>query len=272
MAAERGARRRRSRPEPRTLRVRDVDLAVAEAGPDDADHLVLLHGLAARWQTWGGLLPAMARRWRVIAPDFRGHGASGHAPGTYTLPTLVADTLAVIDATVPPGAPLWVYGHSLGGWVALWTAAERPDRVRGVVVGDTVIALREVDADAAVGYLANLPLALRSLATALRAMDPEVMEAFRTQELTAGYDPGDLLPRVRCPVLLLQGDPAHGGLMTDGDVATALELLPDARHVCMTGLGHGLHVEDPGRILEEVEAFLDPLRPGPSDQERPPPD
>jgi pimeloyl-ACP methyl ester carboxylesterase len=54
------------------------------------------------------------------------------------------------------------------------------------------------------------------------------------------FDFESMLPAVSCPVLLLQGDPPHGGLMTDQDVEYAMSLLPEAYHVQIESAGHDL--------------------------------
>ncbi len=214
---------------------------------------MLLHGLAARWQAFGPLLPALSQDWRIVAPDFRGHGGSDHAPGTYRVPQLVDDVAAVLDDLGT--GPVVVYGHSLGGWVGLTLAAREPERVRALIIGDTGIDPRGIDPDLAVSYLADVPMALRSLAQAVRVMDPAVMQEFRAGTLADEFRPEDVLPRVHCPVLLLQADPAEGGLMTDSDAALGRRLLPDVAHVKFTGVGHGLHVE----AADAVAAALEPL-------------
>jgi pimeloyl-ACP methyl ester carboxylesterase len=50
----------------------------------------------------------------------------------------------------------------------------------------------------------------------------------------------ELLPAIRCPVLLLQADPAAGGVMTDAEVERALPLLRQPRHVRLEQTGHFL--------------------------------
>lgn len=252
-------RPRRLRPEERSVAVGGLALNVAVGGDPDGPALVLLHGLAARWQAFGPLLPALSGGWRMLAPDFRGHGGSSHAPGTYRVATLVADTRAVLEQLLGD-APAVLYGHSLGGWVALAIAVHEPARVRGVVVGDTKIEPRGIDPAMAVSYLADVPMALRSLAQAVRVMDPAVMEEFRAGSLAADFRP-EILLHVRCPVLLLQADPAEGGLMTDADAELALALLADARHRRFPGVGHGLHVEAAAQVLAELEPFLATLPP-----------
>jgi pimeloyl-ACP methyl ester carboxylesterase len=97
---------------------------------------------------------------------------------------------------------------------------------------------------------------MRSLAKSLNQLDPAAMQAFHAGEMTIGYEPATILPLIACPVLLLQADPTKGGLMTDGDVERALALLQHGQHAKFPGLGHGLHVEDSGPILDAVTTFL----------------
>lgn len=226
-------------------------------GTSDAPPLVLLHGLAARWQVFAPLLARLDADWHVYAPDMRGHGGSAHTPGGYVMTEVIADATAFLREVV--ATPAVVYGHSVGGWVALALAAGNPDLVRAVVVGDSPVFLDSVDPDQAVSYLADLPLAMRSMAVSLKQLDPEVMERYRAGALAEGYDPEPLLPNVRCPALLLQADPTEGGLMGDRDVERALALLSDARHVRFDGIGHGLHVQDATAVHDAIVPFFDEL-------------
>ncbi|MFX8848730.1 alpha/beta fold hydrolase, partial [Acinetobacter baumannii] len=56
---------------------------VALAGPEDAPPLLLLHGWPQNWWLWRAIIPALASRFRVIAPDLRGHGWSEAPAGGY---------------------------------------------------------------------------------------------------------------------------------------------------------------------------------------------
>jgi pimeloyl-ACP methyl ester carboxylesterase len=233
-----------------------VELTYAEAGAGPS--LVLLHGIGARWQVFSPVIQRLSDRWHMLALDFRGHGTSGRAPGRYRLEDFCDDALRVLD--LAGEAPPVVYGHSLGGWVALSLAVNHPERVKAVVVGDSALYPREMDPDFAVSYLADLPLALRSLAKSLKQLDQDVLTHLRDGRLTAGFDPEVVLPQVACPVLLLQGDPGRGALMGDEEVEKALDLLPDGRHARFDGIGHGLHVEDAERVVGVLASFLDEVR------------
>lgn len=223
-------------------------------GPDNGPQMVLLHGLAARWQTFMPLVPALSQDWQLTLVDLRGHGLSGRTPGNYRLGGFVGDVVAFLEAQTIP--PVILYGHSLGGWITLDIAARRPDLVRAAIIGDSAIYTDHLDPDAAISYLSDLPIAMRSLAKSLHQLDPAAMQAFHAGEMTIGYEPDTILPQIACPVLLLQADPERGGLMTDGDVERALALLQHGQHTKFPGLGHGLHVEDSEPILRSVTAFL----------------
>lgn len=240
------------RPAVQNVRCEGVDVAVAVGGRDDGPVMVLLHGLAARWQTFGPLLRFLVDDWRIVAPDFRGHGSSGHAPGTYALPQLVADTQRVLG-TLCPDLPV-VYGHSLGGWVGLCIAATQP--VSALIVGDTAIRPRATIPDQAIDYMAGAGLALRALATAQQVMDPAVIPELREGLKKPRFPPETVLRQVACPVLLLQADEAEGGLMSDDDVELAVRWLPDCQHVRFDGVGHALHVQDPDRVFGAIDRFL----------------
>ncbi|MFC5826898.1 alpha/beta fold hydrolase [Nonomuraea insulae] len=244
-----------SRPAEHTLDNGGIALNYAEISGDGPD-LLMLHGLGARWQVFAPLFPGLRDHANLWAMDFRGHGTSGRTPGAYRLEDYCDDALALLRRTRTPSI---VYGHSLGGWVALSLAAEHPDLVRAVIVADSAVFPEHIDPDLAVSYLSDLPLALRSVAKSLRQLDPDVMAHFRDGRLTENYRPTTLLPRVTCPALLIQGDPGRGALMTDADVRQAMVLLPRGRHVKFTSLGHGLHVEDAGGVLETVLRFLKAL-------------
>jgi pimeloyl-ACP methyl ester carboxylesterase len=102
-------------------------------GPPAGPPLVLLHGGSGRWQAHD--LLDFADGFHVFAPDFRGHGKSGWVPGRYRFQDYADDTIAFLRGCVPE--PACLFGHSMGGSIALLVAAGCPDRVRSVVVGDS---------------------------------------------------------------------------------------------------------------------------------------
>ena len=96
------------------------------------------------------------------------------------------------------------------------------------------------------------------LATNLYQSDPDMLTAImeRFESTAAGYEMETILPAIQCPVLLLQADPAAGGLMTDAEVEQALPLLARPTHVRLEGVSHVLHNERKEPIVKALKAFF----------------
>jgi pimeloyl-ACP methyl ester carboxylesterase len=102
-----------------------------------AGTLVLLHGgnSSARG-TWVRSAPAFVDRYRIIAPDHRGHGETAWDPAAgYTLSNYVGDFESVVAQLGLP--PFDLAGHSLGGMIGLAFAAQHPDQVHRLVLIDS---------------------------------------------------------------------------------------------------------------------------------------
>lgn len=100
---------------------------VALAGPEDAPPILLVHGWPQSWWAWRHVIPALAERFRVIAPDLRGHGWSEVPSGGYEKEQLASDMLAVLDALAIERAT-WI-GHDWGGWTGFLAALRAPERI-----------------------------------------------------------------------------------------------------------------------------------------------
>ena len=107
-------------------------LNVCEWGAPDAPPLVLLHGLRDHARSWDLIASALADRYRVLAPDLRGHGDSEHARGGfYPTEGYVFDLAELVEQQRL--APFVFIGHSLGGNIGLRYAGLYPDRVSRLV-------------------------------------------------------------------------------------------------------------------------------------------
>jgi pimeloyl-ACP methyl ester carboxylesterase len=238
----------------------------------DGPALVLLHG------GWGheaypvdAVLTALAPRFRILAPDRVGFGASGRLAA---LPPrfharMAEETLSLLDALGLERAALW--GHSDGAVVAAWAAILAPSRVSALVLealhfrkakpgsldffrdgleaperfGPRVVeALRRDHGDGAGGWRDVL------------AMESRAWLAIIDEGLRTG---GDLfegrLGEVRAPTLVLHGreDPRT----EPGELEDALRALPGAR-CALLDCGHSPHTSAraAARCLELAAAFL----------------
>jgi pimeloyl-ACP methyl ester carboxylesterase len=94
--------------------------------------LILLHGGLGSGEMFGPIIPALAERHRVIAVDLQGHGRTADIDRPLSLEYLADDIAALIDHLGLERPDL--VGYSLGGGVALHTAARHPDKVGKLVV------------------------------------------------------------------------------------------------------------------------------------------
>ncbi len=74
-----------------------------------------------------------------------------------------------------------------------------------------------------------------------------------------GFDPVAEAARVKCPVLLVVGDPACGGMLPPADADPLAAALADCTRVDLRGVGHLPHTQDPVGTLKLLHAFLDSL-------------
>ncbi len=273
----------------------DGALQVAQ-GPENGPPLLFLHGVGRAWRDFSGLMSALAPCWQVFALDFRGHGLSARTPEKYLVSDYVRDAVAVIQHI---DKPLLLYGHSLGAMVAGIVAAEQSRQVRGAILEDppyklfapgaddtpfhalftlmrsvsgserSVRELSRILAEArlpAAGSPEGVPLgdlrdatSIRFGAACLKRVDPTVWDPILEGRWLEDLNYRSLLPKIRCPILLLQGNVEQGGMVSAeaGDELTSL--IPDCLRMPWDDIGHLIHGLLPERTLRVVREFLDSI-------------
>ena len=103
-------------------------------GPDNGPALVLVHGQSMQWEDYARVLPDLAARYHVFAVDCFGHGESSHDESLYSCEA-IGEALKTFAAQEIDGRYL-VSGHSSGGILAAWLAANDVERVTGCVLED----------------------------------------------------------------------------------------------------------------------------------------
>ncbi|WP_377704297.1 alpha/beta fold hydrolase [Pseudoduganella sp. UC29_71] len=119
----------------RTVKVDGVNIFYREAGPKDAPTLLLLHGFPTSSQMFRNLIPLLADRYHVIAPDYPGYGQSDMPPMdkfTYSFDNLAS----VVDKfTQAVGVSRYaLYVQDYGAPIGFRMAAAHPERVTAIVV------------------------------------------------------------------------------------------------------------------------------------------
>ena len=100
--------------------------------------VVLLHGIPQTSHEWRYVMPRLAERYTVIAPDLRGLGDSSRPSGMYDKKTLGAD-IAELVVDHLGFKKFHLVGHDWGGPIAFSVAAHYPDAVRTLTILDVVI-------------------------------------------------------------------------------------------------------------------------------------
>jgi pimeloyl-ACP methyl ester carboxylesterase len=117
----------------RGLTIHGHRMAYREAGSGPV--VVLIHGITSDSSTWRRVLPYLARRFTVLAPDLAGHGGSDKPRGDYSLGALAS---GVRDLLVALGHERATFvGHSLGGGVAMQLSYQFPERCERLVLVDS---------------------------------------------------------------------------------------------------------------------------------------
>ncbi|MGN7800506.1 alpha/beta fold hydrolase [Leifsonia sp. 22587] len=231
--------------------------------------VLLIAGQATGMHGWGPFADALARDFRVIVYDHRGIGESGLGdPAAYSTRAFADDAVAVLDAAGVAAAH--VVGHSMGGRVAQWLAADHPERVRRLVLiattsGDRSAARRD---PAAVADLLSgdrermLPLFFDD---GWAAAHPADVDRFFTRVATRpalrghfaasrDHDGSAVLDRIRGDTLVVHG--RHDALTPVSHAHLLAERIPHAT-LSEFEARHGLHLDTP-EVEEAVRAFLLP--------------
>lgn len=279
--------------EARSIRIHGREMVYRLSG--DGPLLVLVHGMAGSGTTWRHVIPALSRRYTVLAPDLLGHGASAKPKGDYSLgahATMVRDLMTALGhdrATL--------VGQSFGGGVAMQMAYQFPDMCeRMVLVGSGGLGVKVnllLRALAMPGGASALPIGCRPLFRAAGSRvaswlsargktpgpamveighayasltDPDARSAF-VQTLRGVVDGGGqrvsahdkLYLTAEVPTLIVWGD--ADPIIPISHAYDAHAAIPGSRLVVFPDVGHYPHCEAPERFVEELTRFLDDTAP-----------
>jgi pimeloyl-ACP methyl ester carboxylesterase len=233
--------------------------------------LVLLHAAMGSGRRWYAMVPRLARHFRVIRLDLRGHGGSQVPPADppLTLDRLVLDLRELLDH-LALREPVHLVGNSAGGYIAQTLAMRAPERVRSLILFGSTPGLRNSNAQS------WLPRVARD---GLRTFLAETI----ADRFPPGHDPGnitwfldeagknddayivrfvslmsslwwmDALPAIRCPTLLVV--PGAETVGHAADYATMQALIPDCDRLTYDGLPHNICDIVPDRCADDIIAW-----------------
>ncbi len=269
------------------VRVAGMRIRYATAGAGGP--LVLLHGNEQSRLDWSWVIPRLADRYRVFAPDLPGCGDSDKPIADYSGAFLSRFLEGFLDALGLGRAAL--VGNSLGGLTALLLALAQPGRVRALALLDSAGLGAEVNPllfppslpgiGEAVNVLARTPVGavqrawLRAyllFGSPWRAPFRRLVEQVRLAGIPYHLEAGlaaarsqhgpfgqrlvllDELPRLSVPVLILWG--SLDSVFPARHASAAAGRLTRGTAVVLPGCGHLPHVEDPEGVLRVLGPFL----------------
>jgi pimeloyl-ACP methyl ester carboxylesterase len=172
-------------------RINGVELYYEVAGTNGPP-LVLVHGSWGDHHNWNAVVPLLARSFRVLTYDRRGHSQSERPAGQGSVHDDTADLAALIEAAGL--APAHVAGNSGGSAVVLRLACVRPDLFRSLVVHEPALAKLLAGDDANAPLVATLRERIDRVATLLAAGDMEAGARLFVEEIAIGPGAWEKLP------------------------------------------------------------------------------
>lgn len=237
--------------------------------------VLLLHAFPLSSEMYRQQIAALAPRYRVIAPDFRGFGKSEMGEGPSEMSTFATDALALLDHLELPNAV--VGGLSMGGYASMALLDQDPSRVRALVLADTQMGAdddagkarreetaRDVEARG-VGALVEsyLPKLLlqppakdveRKVRSIIESTQPKGAAA-ASRGMALRPESRNILARFAGPTLILVGE---ADAITPREKADQMaEVISNASVLEIPKAGHLSNLENPTAFNRALDAFLE---------------
>ena len=235
-------------------------------GHDERPVVVFLHGLimdnlSSFYYT---LAPRVAHDASVVLYDQRGHGRTERPATGYTPDDAVTDLMGVLDA-LDITRPVHLIGNSYGGTVALAAAAQRPERVAGLVLIEGIplmsgwgrrlvempqALVADFDQPDVQDYLSRAGRKIRRMARTcedLLVRSSLPVDLAEAPEMTV-----EELASIRCPVLALYGEQSD---MLE-EAALIDSAVPRCKLHLLEGCTHSVLMEAPDEVEDEIRAWL----------------
>lgn len=270
-------------------------LAFVDEG--EGETILLIHGMAGSAQTWRAIVPQLAKKYRVIAPDLLGHGQSSKPRTDYSLGAFAVGLRDLLDELGVRSAT--VVGHSLGGGIAMQFLYQHPDYCNRLVlissgglgpdVGWILRLLAAPGAELVMPVIAPSPVlragnGVKSWLSSMGLRSPrgaEIWNAYssfgdrqtrdaflRTLRSVVDYRGQSVsaLNRLRLredlPTLAIWGE--DDAIIPVDHAYSALEARPDCRLEVLPEVGHFAQVEAPSAVVDIIDDFISTTAASPS--------
>lgn len=251
---------------------RDVRIHYELAGPEEGPVVMFSNSLGTDVSMWDAQMPDMAKRFRVLRYDKRGHGQSSVPAGTYTIEQLGRDVIALMDFLRIERVHFC--GLSIGGQTGMWLGVNAPGRLNKLILSNTaakigtpeiwnprieavrrggvrVIAAAVIERWFTAGFRAK---ELATVARIQQALEGQSAEGYTgCCAAVRDFDCREKLGAIRTPTLVIAG--AHDSATTPGDGRGVAERIPGARYVELDA-AHLSNIEARERFTAEIDEFL----------------
>jgi pimeloyl-ACP methyl ester carboxylesterase len=276
------------------IETNNVTLNVMQAGPEDGELVILLHGFPEFWYGWRNQIQHLADLgFRVWIPDQRGYNLSDKPCGveSYRMDALVADIIGLIDAADCQKAR--VVAHDWGGMVGWWLALRHPERLEKLVILNAPhphvymktirSSFRQIIKSWYIGafqlpYLPERSFGRNNWEGAINAIvNSALPDAFAAEDLDqyrlAWSQPNAITNmmnwyrayarhrpqkpetwRVSVPLLIIWG--AQDKYLNEGLAQPSIEMCDDGELVIIENATHWVQHEKPDRVNQLLEDFL----------------
>ncbi len=255
-----------------------------EAGPQDAEAIVLVHGNGESWYSWHHQIEAFGSRYRIVAFDMKGYGQSDKSDGNYHWEHVSEEALALLDAL--DLRTFNVAAHDRGAVLMDYLAGNHPERIRRYLRMAQLVHIWEPDGSPQAQWFADPvkgPEIFRDFFEQRMAkmLKKPLSDAHRDRIVREQSFPGipeavpryfrassfeeqladrveRLLRKMNFPVLLLYGTEDKGQPMhyyNDPD-SPAADQFPNARLEWIEGGGHFTTVDNPEEITRNLGDLL----------------
>ncbi|MDX8531375.1 alpha/beta fold hydrolase [Mesorhizobium sp. VK25A] len=242
-------------------------------GSEDRPVLMFSNSIATTFHMWDGQVPELAKSFRVLRYDFRGHGGSDAPAGAYSLDRLGRDVLELLDYLGL--ARVHFLGLSLGGFVGQWLGIHAPERIERLILSNTSPHLGPAsyfdeqinNVLAASDLSATADMFMRNwFPASMLGGQSKTVEPFRAAVLAmsrqglagcfAAVRDADLrrpISLITSPTLVIGGEDDKVTLASHSEaIATAI---PGSELLLLPGV-HLLNVERPAEFMQAVAGFL----------------
>jgi pimeloyl-ACP methyl ester carboxylesterase len=236
----------------------------------DGPALILTHGYSATGEMWAGQIAPLAKHFKVITWDMRGHGQTDYPedPAAYSEAATVADMAALLDAVGAKDAV--VGGLSLGGYMSLAFHATHPERTRALLIIDTgpgykndqardgwnANAIKRAERFEAEGF-GDLSKASAEVRLARHRDATGLARAARGMLTQKNARVIESLPEIKVPAIVIVGADDTPFLAASDYMAAKI---PGAKKAVIAAAGHSANIDQPEAFNAALLGFLEDAR------------